>query len=39
LEFAKKIVEKFEKIGPFTIDGLYIDEPIYKNYKNMLKRI
>jgi citrate lyase beta subunit len=38
-EFAKKIVEKFENIGPFTIDGLYVDEPIYKNYKNMLKRI
>jgi citrate lyase beta subunit len=39
LEFAKKIVEKFEKIGPFTIDGLYIDEPIYKNYKKILERI
>ena len=36
LEFAKMIVEKFEKLGPFTIDGLYVDEPIYKNYKQML---
>lgn len=31
LEFAKMIVERFEKIGPFTINGLYVDEPIYKN--------
>ncbi|QCT95056.1 aldolase [Caminibacter mediatlanticus TB-2] len=37
LEFAKKIVEKFEKEGPFTINGLYVDEPIYKNYKQLLK--
>jgi citrate lyase subunit beta/citryl-CoA lyase len=36
-EFAKMIVEKFEKEGPFTIDGLYVDEPIYKNYLNLLK--
>lgn len=36
LEFAKMIVERFEKEGPFTIDGLYVDEPIYKNYKNAL---
>ena len=36
-EFAKMIVERFEKEGPFTIDGLYVDEPIYKNYLNLLK--
>ena len=36
-KFAKMIVEKFEKEGPFTIDGLYVDEPIYKNYLNLLK--
>jgi citrate lyase subunit beta/citryl-CoA lyase len=30
------IVDRFEKEGPFTIDGLYVDEPIYKNYLNML---
>ena len=36
-EYAKKIVEKFEKEGPFTIDGLYVDEPIYKNYKMILE--
>ena len=35
LEFAKMIVERFEKEGPFTIDGLYVDEPIYKNYKQI----
>ncbi len=35
-EYAKMIVEKFEKEGPFTIDGLYVDEPIYKNYLNIL---
>jgi citrate lyase subunit beta/citryl-CoA lyase len=35
-EFAKTIVERFEKEGPFTIDGLYVDEPIYKNYKQRL---
>jgi citrate lyase subunit beta/citryl-CoA lyase len=34
-EFAKMIVERFEKEGPFTIDGLYVDEAIYKNYKNI----
>jgi len=36
-EFAKIIVERFEKEGPFTINGLYVDEPIYKNYKNIIK--
>jgi len=36
LEFAKMIVKRFEKEGPFTIDGLYVDEPIYKNYKNLI---
>jgi len=35
-EFAKMIVERFEKEGPFTIDGLYVDEPIYKNYKQII---
>ena len=35
-EYAKLIVERFEKEGPFTIDGLYVDEPIYKNYKMIL---
>ena len=35
-EYAKIIVERFEKEGPFTIDGLYVDEPIYKNYKLQL---
>ncbi len=35
-EFAKMIVEKFESEGPFTIDGLYVDEPIYKNYLMIL---
>jgi len=34
-KFAKMIVERFEKEGPFTIDGFYVDEPIYKNYKNI----
>jgi len=34
-EFAKIIIERFEKEGPFTIDGLYVDEAIYKNYKNI----
>ena len=37
-EFAKMIVEKFEEEGPFTIDGLYVDEPIYKNYLSILGR-
>jgi citrate lyase beta subunit len=37
LEYAKMIVERFEKEGPFTINGLFVDEPIYKNYKNILK--
>lgn len=36
LEFAKMIVKRFEKEGPFTIDGLYVDEPIYKNYLNLI---
>jgi len=36
LEFAKKIVKKFEKEGPFTINGLYVDEPIYKNYLQII---
>ncbi|MEO1927606.1 MAG: aldolase/citrate lyase family protein [Nautiliaceae bacterium] len=35
-EFAKMIVKRFEEEGPFTIDGLYVDEPIYKNYKLLL---
>ena len=36
-EFAKIIVERFEKEGPFTIDGLYVDESIYKNYKQIIE--
>ncbi len=36
IEFAKAIVKRFEQEGPFTIDGLYVDEPIYKNYKQLL---
>ena len=36
-EFAKMIVEKFERVGPFTIDGLYVDEPIYKNFLLQIK--
>jgi len=36
-EFAKMIVERFEREGPFTIDGLYVDEPIYKNYKQIIE--
>ncbi len=36
IEYAKMIVEKFEKEGPFVIDGLYVDEPIYKNYKQRI---
>ncbi|GAB6073372.1 HpcH/HpaI aldolase/citrate lyase family protein [Nautilia lithotrophica] len=36
IEFAKMIVERFEREGPFTIDGLYVDEPIYKNYKQII---
>jgi len=31
-ELAKMIVERFEKEGPFTINGLYVDEPIVKNF-------
>lgn len=37
LEYAKMIVKRFESEGPFTIDGLYVDEPIYKNYKLKIK--
>ena len=37
-EFAKMIVKRFEKEGPFTIEGLYVDEPIYKNYLRILNR-
>ena len=37
-EYAKMIVEKFEKVGVFTIDGLFVDEPIYKNYKMILEK-
>jgi citrate lyase beta subunit len=36
IEFAKKIVKRFESEGPFTIDGLFVDEPIYKNYLKIL---
>jgi len=36
-EFAEMIVKRFEKEGPFTIDGLYVDEPIYKNYLQIVK--
>ncbi len=35
-KFAKLIVDRFENEGPFTINGLYVDEPIYKNYKQLL---
>jgi citrate lyase subunit beta/citryl-CoA lyase len=35
-EFAKMIIERFEKEGPFTIDGLYVDEPIIKNCYRIL---
>jgi citrate lyase subunit beta/citryl-CoA lyase len=38
-EFAEMIVERFEKEGPFTVDGLYVDEPIYKNYLRILGRL
>jgi len=37
IEFAKIIVKKFESVGPFTIEGLFVDEPIYKNYLQILK--
>jgi len=37
INFAKTIVDRFEKEGPFTIDGLYVDEPIYKNYLRLLQ--
>ncbi|WP_456479580.1 HpcH/HpaI aldolase/citrate lyase family protein [Nautilia sp.] len=36
IEFAEMIVERFEKEGPFTVNGLYVDEPIYKNYLSIL---
>ena len=36
-EFAKIIVERFESEGPFTIDGLYVDDPLYKNYLQILE--
>jgi len=39
LEYAKMIVKRFEEDGPFTIDGIFVDEPIYKNYKNMINKI
>jgi citrate lyase beta subunit len=38
IEFAKKIVEKFESTGPFTINGLFVDEPIYKNYLKLINK-
>jgi citrate lyase beta subunit len=38
IEFAKKIVKRFESEGPFTIDGLFVDEPIYKNYLKQLNK-
>jgi citrate lyase subunit beta/citryl-CoA lyase len=38
-EFAKMIVERFEKDGNFTIDGLFVDEPIYKNYLNIVNEL
>jgi citrate lyase subunit beta/citryl-CoA lyase len=37
IEFAKIIIEKFKKEGPFTIDGFYVDEAIYKNYIPILR--
>ena len=37
IKFAKMIVKRFEREGPFTIDGLYVDEPIYKNHLRILK--
>jgi citrate lyase subunit beta/citryl-CoA lyase len=37
IEFAKIIIEKFKKEGPFTIDGFYVDEAIYKNYLPILR--
>jgi len=38
-KYAKMIVERFEKEGPFTIDGLYVDEPIYKNYLQIMNNL
>lgn len=38
LEFAKMIVDRFEREGNFTINGLFVDEPIYKNYRNRLEK-
>ena len=37
IEFAKMIVKRFEKEGTFVIDGLFVDEPIYKNYLKIIK--
>ncbi len=37
LNWAKNIVEKFEKKGPFYENGMFIDEPIYKKALNILK--
>ena len=37
LLWAKDIVEKFEKNGPYYEDGMFIDEPIYKEAKNILE--
>ena len=39
IKFAKKIVKRFESEGPFTIDGLFVDEPIYKNYLMILNNL
>ena len=36
LEYAKMITKRFEKEGVFTIDGLFVDEPIYKNFKSLI---
>ena len=36
-EFAKIIVERFESEGPFTINGLYVDEAIVKNYLQIIE--
>ena len=33
IKSAKIIVERFEKEGAFTLNGLFVDEPIYKNAK------
>jgi citrate lyase subunit beta/citryl-CoA lyase len=38
-KLAKIIVERFEKEGPFVLEdrGLYVDEPIYKNYLRIVE--